>query len=69
MLITPCGRSLVARTSAKVIAESGASVLARTTTVLPEVIIGATQSIKPRSDGVSGAIAATTPMLSGIVKL
>ena len=50
-------------------ADSGALVLAKTTTVLPDVIIGATTSIKPRSDGDSGAIAATTPILSGIVKL
>ena len=50
-------------------ADSGALVLARTTTVFPEVMIGAMASINPSSDGVSGAIAATTPMLSGIVKL
>jgi hypothetical protein len=68
-LITPAGRSLVARTSAKVIADNGAFVLASTITVFPEVIIGAMTSISPSSDGVSGATAATTPMLSGIVKL
>ena len=69
IFITPCGRSLVARTSAKVIADSGALVLAKTTTVFPDVMIGATTSIRPRRDGVSGATAATTPILSGIVKL
>ena len=69
ILITPAGTSLVAITSAKLIAESGAFVLARTTTVLPPTMMGAIESIKPSREGVSGAIAAITPMLSGIVKL
>ncbi|CAB5053776.1 unannotated protein [freshwater metagenome] len=59
----------MAITSAKLIAESGALVLAKTTTVFPPTMIGAIASIKPSSDGTSGAIAAITPMLSGTVKL
>ena len=42
--MTPAGRSLVARTSAKVIADSGAFVLARTITVFPDVMTGATKT-------------------------
>ena len=69
ILTTPAGRSLVARTSAKLMADKGALVLARIITVFPEVIIGAIDSTNPSSDGFSGATAATTPILSGIVKL
>jgi hypothetical protein len=69
ILITPAGTSLVAITSAKLIAESGALVLAKTIAVFPPTIIGAMASMSPSKEGDSGAIAAMTPMLSGTVKL
>jgi len=68
-LQTPCGRSLVAITSAKVIAESGARELARTMHVFPETMIGAIASTSPNKELSSGAMDPTTPIASGMVKL
>jgi hypothetical protein len=66
---TPFGRSLVATTSAKLIAESGDVLEAKATVVFPETKIGATAATKPRSGLSIGVITPTTPSASGIVKL
>ncbi len=53
MFTTPPGTSLVASTSARLIALSGARSFAITTTVLPLRITGATVATKPRSEPLS----------------
>ena len=64
-LTTPPGTSLVASTSARLIAESGNRSLATTTTVLPATSAGATAETRPSSDESCGATIATTPVGSG----
>src|ERR1044071_5581645 len=61
MLTTPPGRSLVASTSARVIATCGPG--DSTTTVLPVTIAGAMTLTRPSSD--AGATTPTTPVGSG----
>src|SRR5690606_26274887 len=65
MLITPPGTSDVSSASARVIAGSGRSWEASTTTVLPETTIGATTDTRPSREDRCGASAATTPVGSG----
>ena len=66
---TPAGTSLVAITSARLIAGSGALSLARAMTVFPLAIIGAIPATNPRRADFFGAMKPTTPSASGIVKL
>ena len=66
---TPLGKSLVATTSAKLIADRGAELEASATAVLPETKIGAMAATKPRSGLSIVAMVPTTPSGSGIVKL
>src|SRR5262249_5129499 len=61
--------SLVARTSARVIAGSGRSSLASTTTVLPVAIAGQTTLTRPSSAESGGATTPTTPVGSGALRL
>src|SRR5256885_16214787 len=68
-LITPAGKSLVASTSARVSAGSGADSGASTTTALPPHSAGATRRTRPASGASDGATMPTTPVGSGIVKL
>ena len=68
MLITPPGTSLVARTSAKETAGRGCDSEAITIIEFPLTTIEAIVSTKPKSAESSGAIAATTPVGSGIEK-
>ena len=68
-LTTPPGTSLVAIASASSIAASGCVSDASATTALPPVSTGAIRETRPSSGGSSGAIVATTPVGSGIVKL
>src|SRR5690606_17814608 len=65
MFTTPPGRSLVANTSAQVIAGSGSVSEASTTTVLPLTITGATTLTNPNSGAPGGATIPTTPVGSG----
>ena len=67
-LTTPPGRSLVAITSPRVIAVSGFSSLAITTTVLPVMMSGATTLTRPRR-APRGATTAMTPLGSGVERL
>ncbi len=67
-LTTPPGRSEVASTSESVTAGSGRSSLARTTTVLPVTIAGATTETRPSREESCGASTATTPVGSGTEK-
>ena len=62
---TPPGTSLVASTSARLIAESGYCSLATTTTVFPATRAGATTDTRPSSAESCGATMATTPVGSG----
>src|SRR6187431_1618910 len=64
-LTTPLGTSLVARTSARLMADSGSFSLATTTTVLPATSAGATADTSPSSEESWGAMIATTPVGSG----
>src|SRR5690606_37184873 len=68
-LTTPPGTSLVANTSARLIALNGADSLATTTTVLPATRAGATTLASPRSAESCGATIATTPVGSGVEML
>src|SRR5690554_2660142 len=68
-LTTPPGTSLVAITSLRLIALSGAFSLATTTTVFPLTRAGATTLTKPSSDDCCGAMIATTPVASGVEML
>ena len=69
MLTTPPGTSLVAIASASSMAASGCDSDAIATTALPPTSAGASRETRPTSAGDSGAITATTPVGSGIVKL
>src|SRR5215208_6719149 len=68
-LTTPFGRSLVARTSARVTAVRGWEVEARATAVLPPAMVGARREMRPRREGVSGERMETTPVGSRTEKL
>ena len=65
MFTTPPGRSEVARTSPRVTAGRGCASLARTTTVLPVTIAGASTPTSPSSGDAGGATMPTTPVGSG----
>ncbi len=67
ILITPAGRSLVARTSAKVIAGTLKPPSTSAITELPETTAAAIASIKSINE--PEAVTTTTPSGSGIVKL
>src|SRR5689334_12445260 len=69
MFTTPPGRSDVASTSASVIAGSGRSSLASTTTVLPVTMAGATTLTSPSKADSGGATTVTTPVGSGADRL
>src|SRR5438132_9273211 len=69
MFTTPAGTSLVANTSARVSAASGCASAASATTTLPPHSAGASRRTSPESGACSGAMIATTPVGSGIVKL
>jgi len=66
---TPPGRSEVASTSARVIAGSGWSSAASTTTVLPVTMTGATTETRPSRAESAGATTPTTPVGSGVERL
>src|SRR3989338_1710954 len=68
MLITPAGKSDVAKISPKVIAERGDISEAIATTVFPLTTAGAILEISPKSGFSSGAITPTTPVGCGEVK-
>ena len=68
-LTTPPGTSEVASTSAKVMAGSGRSGDAATTTVLPVTTTGATTLTRPSRLESAGATTATTPVGSGVERL
>src|SRR5262245_21051311 len=69
MFTTPAGTSEVASTSANVIAGSGRSADAATTTVLPLITTGATTLSSPSRLDSWGASTATTPVGSGVDRL
>src|SRR5215469_3488874 len=69
MLTTPPGTSEVLSTSDSVIAGSGRSWLATTTTVFPVAITGAVTLLSPSRLDSAGAMTATTPVGSGTLKL
>src|SRR5690606_22040971 len=62
---TPPGTSLVASTSARLIADSGQRSLATATTVFPVTSAGAMTDTSPSSAESCGATIATTPVGSG----
>src|ERR1019366_784802 len=69
MFTTPPDKSLVARISANVAADSGNFSEATTMAALPLKITGATSETSASNDGSSGASTTTTPVGSGVVKL
>src|SRR4051812_48059060 len=68
-LITPPGRSLVARTSLNVIALRGLVVEARAMQVLPPAMVGEMTDNKPNKPELSGEMIETTPVGSSRLKL
>ena len=67
--MTPPGTSLVAKTSANVMAQVGLFSEAKTMHVFPPTMQGAITEIRPNNAVDSSAIMATTPIGSGTEKL